>query len=204
MWQIELIDHVTWLEIASRTRPPPEEPGDRALPRPRHQRAEQRGQQQADGRPDPERPRHLDDGAVGEQVRDEPAVVGLVPVEEPAHVGVHETLGHGQRRRAEQPRGVRVAVPVGVGVVAAVVGHPVEHVALDGERAGDRHRDAQPLLRLERLVREVPVEAHRDTENGGHVEEHQQREIVPADPPSPTPAGWSRPARSSERARTGR
>ena len=56
---------------------------------------------------------------------------------------------------AVAPRRVRVALAVAEGVVAAVVGHPADDRALDRHRAGDRQRDAQPPVGLERAVGEV-------------------------------------------------
>ena len=55
MWQIELIDHVTWCSSATRTRPGPEERGERAPPRPGQQAAEQGGHQQRGHRQQDER-----------------------------------------------------------------------------------------------------------------------------------------------------
>jgi hypothetical protein len=54
---------------------------------------------------------------------------------------------------------VRVTVLVGEGVVAAVVGDPLDHRTLKREAARDRERDTQRAGGLERAVGEVPVES---------------------------------------------
>ena len=59
-------------------------------------------------------------------------------------------------------RAVRVALLVGVGVVLAVVGDPVEDRALDGQRAHHRERALEPRVGLERAMGQQPVEADRD------------------------------------------
>ena len=58
-------------------------------------------------------------------------------------------------------RGVRIALLVGVRVVLAVVGDPCHHRALDRHRAERRERVLDRLERLERAVRQQPVEAER-------------------------------------------
>jgi len=80
---------------------------------------------------------------------------------------------------------VRVAFLVGEGVVAAVVGHPADHVALQGEAAGDRERVAQAAVGLERAVGEVAVEPGGHTEPGQEVEAHREPDIEPGQPPAP-------------------
>ena len=73
--------------------------------------------------------------------------------------------------------GVRVAGPVGEGVVAAVDGDPADDVALETHRPGDRERDPQRAGRRERTVREQPVEPHADPQAGQHVEGQRQQDI---------------------------
>jgi hypothetical protein len=85
-----------------------------------------------------------DDVGVGEQVGGEAFPVGPLAVEQPAAVRVEQAFGQAARGGAVAPWGVRVAVPVGVGVVAAVVGDPLDHLALQRERARDRQGDAEP------------------------------------------------------------
>lgn len=54
---------------------------------------------------------------------------------------------------------MRVALAVGEGVMAAVVGHPPDHRALRGQPTGDRHRDPQTTSGLERAMGEIPMVA---------------------------------------------
>ena len=61
-------------------------------------------------------------------------------------------------------RAVRVALLVGVGMVLAVVGDPVDHRALERHRAEDREHVLDRLVGPERAVREQPVVADRDAE----------------------------------------
>ncbi len=61
-------------------------------------------------------------------------------------------------------RAVRVAEAVGEGVVLAVVGDPRDHGSLDRYRSEDREQPADVAVRLERAVRQQPVEADGDAE----------------------------------------
>ena len=111
-------------------------------------------------------------------------VLGLAGrVEQPAHVRVPEAGDRALDAAAVPVRRVRVAVLVGVRVVLAVVGDPRHDRPLHGHRAEDRERVLDRLERLERAVREQPVEAERHAVAADHV--HDQ--------PSP-------PGRSSRRA----
>ena len=160
----------------------PEEAGHRARPRPGDQPAEHGGQQEAHRHPDPEGP--ADRRSVGEQIGDEAALVvcrgrRATPC---ARAG---SRAPPRQRGAVQPGRMRVALAVGEGVVTAVVGHPVQHVALHGEGPGDRHGHPQPRPRLERPVGEVAVQPDRHPEDGEDVEDDEQAQVVP--PHSPTP-----------------
>src|SRR5438552_2110501 len=115
------------------------------------------------------------------------------PVPRARRVGVVQVvpaLAEGQDRQrpeagAEPPGGVRVALQVGVRVVPAVVGHPLDDLALHRGRPGDRQRDPQPALRLERTMGQVPVEADRDAEPRCHVADGGDGDVGPAEPAAP-------------------
>ena len=121
----------------------PEEGGQRAGPGPAEQAAEHRRAEHREGHPERELPIDPDQVRIGQQVRRVLVLVGLLGVEQPAHVREPEALGQAGQRLTEPPGRVRVTVPVGEGVVPAVVGHPADHRALDRQRAGDRERDLQ-------------------------------------------------------------
>jgi methyltransferase family protein len=54
-------------------------------------------------------------------------------------------------------------------MVAAMVGHPLDHSALDRHRAGHRHRDPHLPHRRERAMRESALPAAHKVGPGGHV-----------------------------------
>ena len=163
----------------------PEERGERAPPGHGDQAPEQRRAEQAHHGPQRELPGDAADVAIGEQVGSEAGDVGPVPVEGPSHVRVPEPARHRGRSGAEQPRGVRVALLVGEGVVAAVIGDPGEDVALQGEAPGDRQGVAQAAVGLERAVGEVAVEPGGHAEPGQEVEPDGEPDIEPAQAPPP-------------------
>src|SRR5580658_3113974 len=99
----------------------PEEGGHRAPPGQSPQSADQGGEQQRDRHQRGEQAIHPPDPPVREQVRRELLLRGLVGVEEPAHVRVHQALGQRLPVVAVAPRRVRVALPVAVLVVPAVI-----------------------------------------------------------------------------------
>ena len=82
-------------------------------------------------------------------------------------------------------RAVRVALLVGVGVVLAVVGDPVDDAALDGHRAEDGERVLDRLGGLERAVGEHPVEADRDAEAAQRCRGRRRRSRSAAWTPRP-------------------
>ncbi len=120
--------------------------------------------------------------SVIEQVRSVPALVGLLDVEQPADMGVPQTLGYRAGAGAVPPRRVRVTVLVAEGVVASVVGNPADHRALDRHVAGDGERDAYGPGGLEPAVGEVPVETDGHAVTGDHIHDRGQDHISPADP----------------------
>jgi hypothetical protein len=138
IWQIELIDHVTWCSSAIRTRPAQKS----AVSAPHHDLVTSppisAGLSRliaASGR------KHAIDAAdvgVGEQVGSEPCGISSVASEQPAGVRVQEASRQRGRGGSEQPRRVRVALPVGEGVMAAMVGDPVDDRALKRQAASDR------------------------------------------------------------------
>ena len=71
-------------------------------------------------------------------------------VEQPAHVRVPEALDRALEAAAVAVRRVRIALPVGVRVVHAVVGHPRDDRALHGHRADDREQVLHRLVGRER------------------------------------------------------
>ena len=64
-----------------------------------------------------------------------------------------------------------------MGVVLAVVGHPVDHRSLHGHRAEHGEPVLHGLRDLERAVSEQAVKADRDTEPGEHVHNTQDGEV---------------------------
>ena len=101
----------------------------------------------------------------------------------------HRPADHPPQARAVAGVGaVRVALFVGERVVLAVVGHPVDHRALQRHRPEDRQRVAQPRARLERAVGEQAVEAHRDAHRGEHVHDREDRQVARAEEAGSTAA----------------
>ena len=96
---------------------------------------------------------------------------------------------------AVAPRRVRIALAVAERVVAAVVGHPADHRPLDRQRAGDRQRDPQRPVGLERAVREQPVVADGDAEPGHDVE--RPANSTTSVQPSPQPQATGTAARKA-------
>ena len=114
--------------------PGPEERGQRAPPGPGDQAAEQRrAATSVITRPQREQLVDPADVAVGEQVGGEPPLVGAGRGRTASPCGRARSPWPARGDGAEQPRRVRVALPVGEGVVAAVVGHPVDDGALHGQ-----------------------------------------------------------------------
>jgi hypothetical protein len=97
-------------------------------------------------------------------------------------VGVPEAA---QTLAVADVRGVRIALLVGVRVVLAVVGDPVEHAALERHRADDREAVLDRLVGLERAMRQQPVIADRDPEAVQQVEPGHDAEVDPVDPALP-------------------
>ncbi len=83
-----------------------------------------------------------------------------------------------------------------------MVGDPADHAALDGQRAGDREREPQPALGLERAVGEVAVEADRDAEAGDQVEGDRETDVDPAEAPAPGDRRSRRAGRGTGRSRS--
>ncbi len=157
----------------------------RGLERPAPQAADEGGQQQAGGRQGREKLVDDHQRTVAEQIGREALLVGLLGVEEPPEVGVEHSLEQRPEARAVDPRRVRITLGVGEGVVAAVVGDPADHGALDRHASGDRQRNAQGLLGLERPVRQITVETDGDPVAGDRVEHHHQHDVAPVDPAVP-------------------
>jgi hypothetical protein len=80
---------------------------------------------------------------------------------------------------------VRIPLAVGVGVMRAVVGNPVEHRTLDRERPEHRERPLEPRVGGERPVGEQPVEADRPPRGGEQVHAGEDREVGEVHRPVP-------------------
>jgi hypothetical protein len=72
---------------------------------------------------------------------------------------------------------VRIAIFVGEVVVLAVVGHPLDHRALDRERSEDGEAVADHRSGLERAVREQAVKADCDAQARRRVSDCEQDEV---------------------------
>mmetsp|Transcript_6236 Transcript_6236/g.10596 ORF Transcript_6236/g.10596 Transcript_6236/m.10596 type:complete len:275 (-) Transcript_6236:1462-2286(-) len=95
----------------------------------------------------------------------------LARVPDPAHV----------RPEGAVPRTVGVHLGVAVGVVVPVGAHPLDGVALRGERAEVGEGVLEPLGGGEGLVRELAVEAERDAEPSEDVACEEDSDGAPAE-----------------------
>lgn len=163
---------------------------DQAAPEEAHERAEERHGDQAadDGRDDetedgPEREQaaHLDDVAVAGHIGGIAVDVWVFAGQHPANVGVPEALDHAPDPLAVVVRRVRVVLGIGMLVVAAVRGDPIEDRALARHRARDAHDPLHPAGALERLVGEVAVEADGNAFACDEIEPEQEPKRRPAD-----------------------
>ena len=138
-WQIELIEKVTWCTRKMRTSPAQNSAVRPPASSPLQAPAGQERDHQPGDHERAEQPVHHAHAAVLEQVgRVLVGVLGRGVVEQPAEVRVPEPAQRPGEAAAVAVRAVRVALVVGVRVVAAVVGHPADHGPLD------RHRAAAP------------------------------------------------------------
>jgi hypothetical protein len=80
---------------------------------------------------------------------------------------------------------VRIAFAVGEGVVAAVIGDPLDQRTLDGERTGHGEGHPGPGVGLERAVGEVAVEPHRHAEPAHQIEDSGNGNVQPGQSPTP-------------------
>lgn len=80
---------------------------------------------------------------------------------------------------------MRIAGAVGVGVMAAVGGDPVDDIALEAERAGEGERDAQRGCGRIAAVGEAAVEADGDAQTADDVEDGQEDEVGESDDAAP-------------------
>ncbi len=162
----------------------PEQTGQQRLHREAAEHeADERGDREAEQDPpveaavDPAHPAVLDEllGVL--------AALGLAVVgEQPAHVRVEQALERAHPALAELDVGrVRVALLVGVRVVLAVVGDPVDDRALHRHRPGDREAVLDRLEGLERAMREEPVEPDGHAEAGDEVHDGERDEVADAD-----------------------
>ena len=109
--------------------------------------------------------------------------VGLaLGLHQPAGVGVPEAA---QTAAVADVRAVRVALDVGVRVVLAVVGDPVEDRALHAQLAQPRERALEPRVDAEGAMRQQPVEADGHPHRGREVHHRKDREVDRVDPRAP-------------------
>ena len=176
MWQIELIDQVTWWTREDPDEAAPDETLSRAGEREsvQHEAGGRRDQQRQQHElreqpPDPAHPRVLVD------VRRKLAPVRLaLRLHQPARVGVPEAA---EAVAVADVGTVRVAIAVGVGVMLAVIRDPVQHGSLDRQRGGHRERVLHPGVGLEGPVGEQAMEADRHAAGGQQVHHGEDREV---------------------------
>ena len=85
---------------------------------------------------------------------------------------------------------VGIALLVGERVVLAVIGHPRDHRALDRHRAERGEDRSQRPAGGEAAVRQMAVEADRHAQAGEQVQDHEHRDVAPAQQVGPgLPAG---------------
>jgi hypothetical protein len=130
------------------------------------------------------------DVAVGQQVGGIVLRQRTVVAEQPADVGVQQPAQLAAQMRAVAVRRVRVAGPIGEGVVAAVGGDPADDVTLETHGAGHRERDAHGPDGPVAAVSETAVEADRDAETRDRVEDEREHDVGGMDETPPQqPAG---------------
>ena len=105
---------------------------------------------------------------------------------EPGGVRVPEALqrAHGTAVLADVRR-VRIALDVGVGVVLAVVGDPVDDGSLHAQHPEVGEYVAGRLVRLEGTMGQHPVEADGHAEAAQQVHDGEDGDVGPADPVAP-------------------
>ena len=132
----------------------------------------------ARARPEPGSPVDEYDDRVSEQLLAVALPVGRSGPEYPTDVRVEEAV--------ERAMGIPLAV--GVRVVGAMMGRPVDHVALEVHRAEDEQHGLQHRPGLEASVGGEPVVPERRAEPGQEVQAEEERELPPADPVVPEQA----------------
>ena len=159
----------------------PQDPGEPGDDRAADRDAEHERRGEPDDDPQQERAVDEADRRVVDQVAGVAVLLAALRVQEqPAEVGVREAAQRAAPAVAVvDVRRVRIARHVGEGVVLAVVGDPGDHRAFDRHRAERGEGRAHPLLRLERPVGEMPVEADRDAQPRQDVEGHEDDDVAP-------------------------
>src|SRR3978361_314826 len=104
---------------------------------------------------------------------------------------------HAPEQESCPRRRMRRTVAIRESVVPAVIGHPPDHRALDGQRAGDREIDLESAVCLEGPVSEVSVKTHGDSAARDDVERKRECDVEPVD--TPTPRHRDRTEQSQER-----
>jgi hypothetical protein len=69
---------------------------------------------------------------------------------------------------------VRIAAPIGVRVMDAMRRHPIDRIALKGERAANCGCIFERTHHAQRAVRERPVIVERDAESTGYLRNHDR------------------------------
>ena len=96
-------------------------------------------------------------------------------------------------------RRVRIALDVGVRVVLAMVGDPVDDGPLHRQHAEVREDVAGQLVRLERTMGQHPVEADGHAEPADHVHEGEDGDVGPAEPVAPQQRDRQQPSTAKGR-----
>ncbi len=175
-----MVDH----RVADEARP--EERRPEAGPGPGQQAAQRRGQQERGRRDERVGGVQPPDVRVGQKVGHPVRAAGAVALGvEPAHLGVQQPPEQAEAVLAVRPGRVRVAGPVGVLVVAPVLGDPQRHRPLERQAARDGQGEADRPDALERPVGEQAVVADADPEDVDRVQGQGERQVERADPPSP-------------------
>ena len=143
--------------------------------------AEPERQRQPEHRPEDEGAVDEADDRVGDQVGRVALFFGrLIAEEDPADVGVEEAADRTDGAAAMADVGaVGVALGVGEAVVAAVVGDPLDHRALERHRAKHRPEQAHRRAGFEGAMGEEAMKADRDPEAERDQRCEEDQDVLP-------------------------